>query len=342
MQWSLSRALAAFSVAVSLVLTAGAGIPAPQVYAQRTYRIGFSNGFSGNTWRTEMLASLKQEAARHPEIARLIILDGEGKIDKQIGDVESLIAQKVDALLIIANSGTALAPAVAKAKRAGIVTVPFNLPLTGNDYDAYVGTDPAKKGASVTQCLARDLRNQGSIIELGGIPGNSYSAEFFKGAASILKGTQIKVLTYRDANWQEDRAKVVTADLLAAYPTIDGVLADGAQDGAGAVEAFLAANRPVPTVTGDDFNGLLKLFAKYRATQPKFHICLESEPTWESKVALTLALDILEHKPYTRLTILQPKLITDANAAQYVKPDLPDGVFVDTDLSSAMLHQLFR
>jgi ribose transport system substrate-binding protein len=342
MRGSRSRVLAAFSVAVAVVLAAGAGILAPQVYAQKTYRIGFSNGFSGNTWRTEMLASLKQEAAKHPEIAQLTILDGEGKIDKQIGDVESLIAQKVDALLIIANSGSALAPAVAKAKKAGIVTVPFNLPLSGNDYDAYVGTDPSKKGAAVTQCLARDLHNQGSIIELGGIPGNSYSADFFKGAASVLKETQIKVLTYRDANWQEDRAKVVTADLLAAYPTIDGVLGDGAQDGAGAVEAFLAANRSVPTVTGDDFNGLLKLFVKYRTTQPNFHICLESEPTWESKVALTLALDILEHKRYTRLTILQPKLITDANAAQYVKPDLPDGVFVDTDLPAAMLHQLFR
>jgi ribose transport system substrate-binding protein len=310
--------------------------------ATGSYVIGFSNGFSGNTWRTEMLATVKLEAAKHPEIKKLIILDGQNQIAKQIGDVESLIAQHVNALLIIANSGTALVPVVAKAKKAGIVTVPFNLPLSGNAYDAYVGTDPAKKGATVTKCLVKVLHAKGNVVEIGGIPGNSYSADFFKGVKQVLAGTGIKVLTYRDANWAEDRAKVVMSDLLSAYPTIDGVIADGSQDAAGAVDAFLAAKRPVPAVTGDDFNRLLKLFVHYRKSQPHFHICLQSEPTWESTVALDLALKILEHKPYKKLTILQPKLITDANVSKFVKLNLPDGVFVDTTLPASVLKKLFH
>jgi ribose transport system substrate-binding protein len=314
-----------------------------QAHAAKKFRIGFSNGFSGNTWRTEMLASLNQEyKRRHMEISQLIVLDGEGSISKQIGDVQSLIAQRVDALLTIPNSGTALAPAVAKATQRGIVTVPFNLPLSGSDYTAYVGTDPANKGARLARFMVQRLHGHGKIVALGGIPGNSYTAAAWGAAKKVFQHSHIQILAYRDAYWQEDRAKTVTADLLATYPHIDGVWCDGGQDCAGAVKAFLATGRPLPVVTGDDYNGLIKLYLRYRHKYPEFDIGLLSEPTWESRVALDVALKALEHKPYRKITILHPKLITGRNAARYVKWDLPDGVFVDTDLPDSVLKKLFH
>ncbi len=66
-------------------------------------RIGVSNGFSGNTWRAECMASLRKEAAKHPETAGLIIVDGQGDITKQVNDIQDLISQRVDGLLCIPN-----------------------------------------------------------------------------------------------------------------------------------------------------------------------------------------------------------------------------------------------
>ena len=40
------------------------------------YRIGFSNGFSGNSWRAMCLAQLKIEAAKHKDISDFIVVDG--------------------------------------------------------------------------------------------------------------------------------------------------------------------------------------------------------------------------------------------------------------------------
>jgi ribose transport system substrate-binding protein len=40
--------------------------------------------------------------------------------------------------------------------------------------------------------------------------------------------------------------------------------------------------------------------------------------------------------------IIEPKLITAENYKSYVRPDLPDGVFVDSDLSDDELKQLFK
>ncbi len=89
------------------------------------------------------------------------------------------------------------------------------------------------------------------------------------------------MLAFKDAYWEEDRAKVVMADLIVAYPQIDGIWADGAQMAAGALKALIAAGRPLVPVSGDDYNGLLKVYDAHKDKAPNFKIGLVSEPSWE-------------------------------------------------------------
>lgn len=306
------------------------------------WRIGFSNGFSGNSWRAMCLAALKQEAAAHKdEIADLIIVDGQGDIPKQVNDIEGLINQQVDAILCIPNSGSAVVNVIRDATREGIVTVPFNIPVDGEAWSTYTGTDPTKKGHALGEWLVKALGGKGKIVGLGGLPGNSYTAACWAGSQEAFKGTGIDVLAMKDAFWEEDRAKVVMADLIAAYPEIDGLWCDGAQDATGACKALLAAGRPLVPTTGDDYNGMLKLFAAEKRKQPKFDIGLMSEPTWESVIALRAALTLLGGGSVPKQQIIQPGFITAANYQQYIRPDMPDGVFVDTNLDDATLKKIF-
>lgn len=306
------------------------------------YRIGFSNGFSGNSWRAMCIAAVKAEAELLKEdVKDLIIVDGQGDINKQVNDLETLANQGVDAILCIPNSGSAVVPALREATKSGIVTVPFNLPVDGEAWTSYLGTDPEKKGKALGAWLDKALGGKGKIVALGGIPGNSYTAACWKGAQSAF-GPGIEVLAFKDANWEEDKAKVVMADLITAYPQIDGVWCDGAQDAAGAMKALLAANRPLVPVTGDDYNGLLKLFKAEKPKQPKFDIGLMSEPTWESAVALRTAVELLKGEAVHKRQILEPSLITAANYEKFLRPNLPDGVFDDTSLSDADLKAIFK
>lgn len=312
----------------------GLGKPGP-------YRIGFSNGFSGNSWRAMCIAALKAEAAKHDDIADLIIVDGQGDINKQVNDIESLVTQQVDAILTIPNSGDAVAPAIARATREGIVTVPFNLPVSGERWSTYVGTDPENKGKALGGWLNDALGGKGKIVALGGLPGNSYTATAWKGAQSAF-ADDVEVLTFRDAFWEEDRAKVIMADLIAAYPQIDGIWCDGGQVATGATKALLDAGRPLVPVTGDDYNGLLKLYEAQRENHPKFDFGLMSEPTWQSAVALNAALTLLRGGEVAKRQLLQPQLITKDNYQDYIRPNLPDGVFVDTSLSDEELLEIFK
>jgi ribose transport system substrate-binding protein len=335
-------AFAADVISGATISTAGETVSGGKYRKNGPYRIGFSNGFSGNTWRTECLASIKKEAGQQKDLADLIIVDGQGDITKQVNDIESLISQNVDAILCIANSGSAVAPVLRDATKQGIATIPFNLPVDGESWTAYIGTDPEKKGFALGKWLRGAVGESAKIVALGGLPGNSYTASAWAGAKKAFEGSNIQVLAFKDASWEEDKAKVVMGDLIAAYPDIDGVWCDGSQDGAGAMKALLAANKPLVPVTGDDYNGLLKLYMEQAANYPKFKIGLLSEPTWESVVALRTALKILRGEDVPKKQIIEPKLITADNYKSYVRPDLPDGVFVDSDLSDDELKQLFK
>jgi ribose transport system substrate-binding protein len=305
------------------------------------YRIAFANGFSGNSWRAMCIAALQAEAAKTPDIKEFVIVDGQGDINKQVNDIEGLINQQYDAILIIANSGAAVAPMVKQATDEGIVTAPFNLPIDGEAWSTYVGTDPEKKGATLGKWLSDALGGKGKIVALGGLPGNSYTAAGWKGAKAAM-AKDIEVLAFKDAYWEEDRAKVVMADLIAAYPQIDGVWCDGAQVGAGAMKALLAAGRPLVPVTGDDYNGLLKLFKAEKPKNPKFDIGLMSEPTWQGIFALRAAVTLLKGGEVPKQQILSPKMITATNYEKYLRPNLPDGVFTDTSLSDEQLAKIFK
>ncbi len=333
-------ARAADTLAGATITPQGATVTGKRV--RGPWRIGFSNGYSGNAWRQMCVAALKQEAAlRRDTIAELIVVDGHGDVARQAGDVAALAAQHVDAILCIPNSAVGLADALSAATRQGIVTVAFNLPVIGETVSAYVGTDPVRKGRALATWLLGALGGRGNIIGLGGLPGNPYSAATWAGARAVFQGSGIEVLAYKDAYWQESRAQTVLSGLLSAYPKIDGIWSDGGQDATGACHALLAGGRPLVPVTGDDYNGLLKFYVAEHAPQPGLALGLMSEPTWQSVVALRTALTLLAGGSVAHQQIIEPGLITAANAAAFVRPGLPDAAFVDTSLDDATMRQIF-
>ena len=317
-------------------MVAGRARPGP-------WRIGFADGFGGSAWRTMCLAAIRQEAAARPQqIAQLLVRDAQGNIGQQIRDIRDLIRARVDALLCIATSRDALTAVLAEATAQGIVTVPFNLPVEGEAWSTYVATDPVQKGHALGTWLAGALGGRGQVVGLGGLPGNPYSVATWSGAQAAFRGSGLQVLVFADGWWQRDRARAVMAGLIGAFPVIQGVWCDGGQDAAGATEALLAARRPLVPVTGDDNNGLLKLYAALAGRNTGFSFALLSEPSWQGVIALRAALTLLGGGSVPKRQIVLPAPITPANYRQFIRPTLPDPVLVDTALDDATLARIFR
>src|SRR5690349_4580165 len=70
----------------------------PPLPVKKTYKVGFAQTESNNPWRLAQTASMKDEAAKLGW--QLVYTDAAGSAAKQVADVNSMIAQGVDAIFL--------------------------------------------------------------------------------------------------------------------------------------------------------------------------------------------------------------------------------------------------
>ena len=133
----------------------------PKLKKKDKYKVGFAQTESNNPWRLAQTASMKDEAAKRGW--QLVYTDAAGSAAKQVADVRSMIAQKVDVIFLAPREEKPLVPAVMEAKNAGIPlfcidrSVDASMAKAGRDYVAFIGSDFVKEG----QMCGRSLRQGG-------------------------------------------------------------------------------------------------------------------------------------------------------------------------------------
>lgn len=305
------------------------------------YVVGLSNFSVLNSWRVQMVEEFRQEAERNKDIIKEVyITNANDNIAKQIADIEDLIAKGVDILLITAISPTALVPVVEKAHKQGIIVVDFDNLVYTDNITAHVIVDQEAFGRVGAEWLVEQLNGKGNIIILNGAQGTSINAERENGAMSVFeKYPDIKILGKAYAHWDYAEGKKATENFLAAYPQIDGVWSQGGAMTQGAIEAFVEAGRPLIPMTGEDNNGFLKLWKKYK--DQGFSGISTSMPTYCSAVALDVALAAIQGLPYYKYTVIPIPTITDVDIDKYVREDLPDSFWANTRLSDETIKKIF-
>jgi ribose transport system substrate-binding protein len=174
---------------------------------------------------------------------------------------------------------------------------------------------------------------------LDGVPGTTGNDLRAAGALDAM-GPDIKVLARQPAGWAYDKGKLVMEDLLSAYPKIDGVYSQGGAMSQGAVDALLAANRPLVPMPGEGYNGFLKTWAKNRANG--FASVAPDDATWQSARALELLTTCLSGGTIDKWTELELPVITDDTVQNYVRMDCPDDVWSNTRMSHDEITRLYN
>lgn len=310
------------------------------------YKIGFSNISVVNSWRVQMVLELQSEAKRRSgEVKELLITDADGKVDKQIKDIEDLLAKGVDALLVTPASPEALVPVLSKAYKSGIPVIVFNSGLSGDQFTAFVGTDEIEFGYKGGSWLMEQLKCKGNIVALDGIAGNSVSEDRFKGLEKAMKecpdgGTNVKILGRYPADWAYDKGKIAMEKALAAFPQIDGVWSQGGAMTQGAIEAFIAAGRPLVPMTGEDNNGYLKAWKKNIPNG--FKGMAASEPTWVSTVALDFALKALGGEKIPHSYMVPVPTIFQEDIDKFLRPEYSDSYWTNSKLSKDLADEKYK
>lgn len=166
---------------------------------------------------------------------------------RQLRDVESLITNKVDALVIIPHNGAAMAKAVEKADAAGIPVLSYDRLITGCDLDLYITFDNVKVGELQGRFIAERVPANGKLrlIRIYGSKTDNNAVLFKQGQDNILQplieAGKIEVLHEDWAeDWKPENAKkIANAAITKAGPNFDAILASNDGTAGGAIQALI-------------------------------------------------------------------------------------------------------
>lgn len=163
--------------------------------------------------------------------------------------VERAIAAQPDAAVFVPVHVTEMNASVRGFNVAGIPIVNYLNRLNEGKFVTFVGSDDYQLARDIAVYLFEHIGGKGDIVILEGVPAAVTSRERIRGFRdAIAEWPGIRVAASRAADYQQETARQVMAELLAQLPQFDGILSANDVMSLGAIEALKAAERRVPII----------------------------------------------------------------------------------------------
>ena len=235
-----------------LLATAAMTIGLAVSASAQTVGVSWSN-FQEERWKTDEAAI---KSALDAAGATYISADAQSSSSKQLSDVESLMAQGVDALIILAQDTQAIIPAVEAAANEGIPVIAYDR-LIEDDRAFYLTFDNVEVGRMQARAVF-EAQPTGNYVMIKGSPTDP-NADFLRGGQqevlqAAIDAGDITIVgeAYTDgwlpANAQRNMEQILTAQ----DNKVDAVVASNDGTAGGAVAALTAQGMEGIPVSGQD------------------------------------------------------------------------------------------
>jgi len=237
--------------AVLLAVLAAAGFSSAALAEGLTVGVSWSN-FQEERWKTDEAAI---KAALDAAGATYVSADAQSSSAKQLSDIESLMAQGVDALIILGQDTAAVIPAVQAAADAGIPVVAYDR-LIEDSRAFYLTFDNVEVGRMQARAVLA-AAPKGNYVMIKG-SNTDPNADFLRGGQqevlqAAIDAGDITIVgeAYTDgwlpANAQKNMEQILTEQ----GNKVDAVVASNDGTAGGAVAALSAQGMVIP-VSGQD------------------------------------------------------------------------------------------
>ena len=194
--------------------------------AAAKWKVGFSQATTLEPWRVQFNKDIEAEAKNHPEV-ELIITDGQDKTEKQVADVENLIAQQVDVILISPKELAGLTGVVEKAIDAKIPVIVLDRNVDTKRITQFIGGDNVligkAAGEEAVKLLGGPGKAEGNVVEIWGGMGTAPAHDRHDGFHALTdKEPGIKyLLNNQSGDWKQDKAYNIMTTALRNNEKID-------------------------------------------------------------------------------------------------------------------------
>ena len=184
--------------------------------------------------------------------------------EQQLTDIDTLIAQKAKVLILLAQDAKAVAPAIQKAKDAGIPVIAYDR-LLEDASTLYLSFDNVAVGKAQAAAVIAKVPT-GNYVLIKGDPGDANASTFLPqgwdqaGLKDAVTAGKIKLLngpdgTFTDA-WKTEKAQsnmeAIIDKAVSDGTKIDAILAENDSTALGVVGALTSKSYGYPPLSGQD------------------------------------------------------------------------------------------
>jgi inositol transport system substrate-binding protein len=248
---------------------------------------------------------------------QLLVNDAQRSAERQVQQVESFIAQKVDAIILNPCEVEASSPAVTKALAAGIPIVNVNSE-TRVTPTAFVGSHDEESARLAMEYIARRLNGQGQVAMIQGFLGQAAQLKRDQGAREVLaRQPGLKLVVEQTAEWDRAKAMNLMENWIQSYgDRIHAVFAQNDEMGMGALLALERAKikEKVIVVSVDAIADALQAVKNGRLDATVFQ-----DAKGQGGTAVETTVKILRGQPYEKQVFISFQLVTKESISDYLK-----------------------
>ncbi|MED4582318.1 ABC transporter substrate-binding protein [Brevibacillus choshinensis] len=313
--FAVSMVLAACgSSSTSLVQTEQSGNSQKEASAstEKKLRIAYVPGMTIDPFYISMKFGAEEMAKK---LGVELIWTGSPEWDyaKQSPIVDSLVAEKVDAIIITPTDEKAMVAPLKRAKQAGIPVFTVDTNVSDDSvYVANVTADNVQGGMLGADTLAKLIGESGKVLVIGTKPGITTGDEREKGFKEQIKkypNIQIIATEYTDDQIAVSAKK--TADVLLAHPDLAGIFVGSGLSGTGVAQTLRVQNlqNKVKLISYDAGPDQVKALKA-----GEMQALISQKPLEEARSVMQMAVDYIQgKKDMKKLTVLDNVSVTVEN-----------------------------
>jgi ribose transport system substrate-binding protein len=303
-------------IKISLSFLFFLGLAAPVFAEKKLNAVGLTVGDLGNPFFVQIARGAEAQAKKYNPNVKFTAESSNYDVNNQSNQMDNFIASGVNLIVLNAADSKGIAPAVMRAKAAGIVVVAVDVGAAGG-VDATITSNNKQAGELDGKYLADRLKGKGQVVIVNGPPVTSIQDRVAGFTEVVKQFPDIKILSQdQNAGGSRDGGLRVMTDLLTAFPKINAVFAINDPSAIGCDLAAIQANRKDFFIVSIDGSPDVVPFLK----DPNSLIVATAaqDPYTMAEKAVEIGYNIMNgKKPEQQLTLVPVELITKENVNQY-------------------------
>jgi len=227
-----------------------------------------------NEFFQTMAEGAKKHQTAHAADYDLVVngIKNETDLAEQVGLVEQMVSQGVQAIVIAPADSKALVTVLKRAKEAGVLVINIDHKLDADTLKQaglsipFVGPDNRAGAKAVGEVLAKKLQAGDEVAIIEGVTTAFNGQQRRAGFEDAMTAAGMKIVSTQSGQWEMEKANTVASGILAANPNVKALLCANDNMALGAAAAVQSAGKSgqIQIVGFDNIAALKPLLADGR------------------------------------------------------------------------------